>query len=105
MNLDQIKNDYKKMRAPEMEITVPGIRSIEELIQKIMKQDREDERYILKRKIIPLSFGLLCLTIVALLVNIPNIVVLTGCVLIYAGLISILLRFLVDYKKISGVNY
>jgi uncharacterized membrane protein len=70
-----------------------------------MQQDREDERYIFRRKIIPLSFGLLCITIVFLLVNIPNIVVLSGCMLIYAGLISILIRFLIDYKKISGEVY
>ena len=48
MNIDNLKNEFKKLRAQKMDISLHNTATMDDFIQTIRKQDRDDERYILK---------------------------------------------------------
>lgn len=105
MKSNDIKNEFKKIRMPKMEATANDVMNVDDFIQKIRYQDREDERYILKKILLPLLIGLLLFTIVIMRAPIRNIVLFTGCALIYTGMIGAVIIYLVEYKNISKEKF
>lgn len=102
MKIDDLKKEIKKMRAPQMDHTMAdeGFAAFENFIQKLKRQDRQDERYLLRR-IFPMLAGLILFTIVVAVTPIKHPVMLTGCILILLTLIMMLISFFKEYSNIS----
>jgi hypothetical protein len=105
MNIDEIKKEYKKMRMPIMDISMNELNNLEDFVQKIKNQDRNDEKYMLHNKMIPIFIGLFLLTIIMLINPIKTVILLTGMFLIYSGLIYTLILLFMDYRNISKESY
>ena len=56
MNIDDLKKEYKNMRIPQMDISINEFNTLDSFIKTIRKQDKDDEKYILHNKIIPIIF-------------------------------------------------
>ena len=104
MNIDDFKKEFQKRRAPRMDGTVYNS-DMNNLILRIKKQDKEDEKYLLKNKIIPLFIGLLLFTMVIIAVPAVNIIVFLGCIFIFSSLLFVLILWLIDYKNISKESF
>lgn len=105
MDIDKLKNEYKKMRVSKMDVSLNQIDSMGDFIQKIKKQDRDDEKYILHNKMVPLFIGLFFLTLILIIVPVNTFPLLTGVFLIYTGFISTLIFLLMDYREITKESY
>ncbi len=105
MNIEELKRDYKKMRIPMMDISINYFENFDEFIQRIKKQDLDDEKYILHNKIIPVLFGLFFITLIMLLNPVKTTMLLIGTFLIFSGLLSTLLLLFIDYRNISKETY
>jgi len=105
MDIDKLKSEYKNMRVPKMDVSLNGVKNLEDFFQRIQTQDKEDERYLLHNQLIPLIVGLFFMTIIMLINPIKTFFLLTGMFLIFTGLVyTIILKFL-DYKDISKETY
>ena len=67
MDIEALKKEFKMMRAPKMELSIDFENNLNEFIQFIKKQDKEDEKYILHNKMIPALFGLFFIVLIMLL--------------------------------------
>lgn len=105
MDIEELKNEFKKMRVPKMDISINGYNNLEDFVQKIKKQDKDDEKYLLHNKMIPVIVGLFFITIIILLNPIKTVVLLTGLLLVFLGLLFTLVLLLMDYKNISKGSY
>lgn len=105
MNIEEIKKEYKKIRMPKMDISINDFKNFDDFVQRIKKQDLEDEKYILQNKMIPVSFGLFFVLIIMLFNPIKSTILLTGVFLIFLGLISTLILLFIDYRNISKESY
>ena len=105
MKSKSLKDEFKKMKVPEMDITINEANYLEEFVRKIKKQDKEDERYLLHNKVIPILVGLFILTIVMILTSVKTLSLFVGVFLCYLGLVSTLILLFVDYKEISKESY
>jgi len=105
MNIDEIKKEYKKTRMPKMDISVNDFKNFDDFVQKIKKQDLDDEKYILHNKMIPAFIGLFFITIIMLFNPIKSGLLLTGILLIFLGLFSTLILLFIDYRNISKELY
>jgi len=88
-----------------MEALANNVTHLDDLIQRIKSQDQEDERYILKKKLLPLLIGLLFFTTVIMIAPIKNILLFTGCFLIFVGMIGAVIIYLLEYKNISKETF
>jgi hypothetical protein len=70
-------------------------------LQLIKRQDRIDEQYLIKKKIVPVIAGLILLMIVFIVSPITNPLLFSGSILVYLSLLAILVLFFLDYRKIS----
>ena len=84
-----------------MDISINNANNIDDFVQQMKSQDRDDEKYILHNKMIPILIGLIPLTIILIINPIKTFVLLTGIFLIYSGLIYTLILVLMEYKNIS----
>ena len=105
MNIDDFKNEYKKMRGLQMDISINGFNNPDDFLQIIKKQDREDEKYLLHNKMIPIIIGLFFITIIMLLNPIKTAFLLIGTLLIFLGLFCTLILLMRDYRTISKESY
>ena len=105
MNIEEIKKDYKKMRMPKMDISINDFNNFNEFVQRIKKQDRDDEKYILHNKMIPVLFGLFFITIIMLFNPIKTGLLVVGTFLIFLGFMSTLILLFIDYRNISKESY
>ena len=105
MKSKNLKNEFKKMRVSQMDIAIHEVNNMDDFIHKLRKQDREDERYILKKKLLPLLIGLLFFTVAIMIVPIRNIVLFTGCFLVFTGLVTAVILYLIEYKNISKETF
>lgn len=78
---------------------------MQSFIQKLRQQDQDDERYILKNKLIPLFVGLVMMSVVLMITQVKGIVLLAGCFLIFATLLVSLLLVFHEYKEISRERF
>jgi len=105
MNIDDLKNEFKNIRMDKMEISFDRLDGLNGFVQKIKKQDRDDEKYILHNKMIPVLAGLFIITIIMLLNPVKNAPMLAGIFLIFSGLFSTLILLFKDYRNISKEPY
>jgi hypothetical protein len=103
MKIDEIKNELNKMRIPKMNgsLSLDRMDTMEEFIQKIKQQDKDDEKYLLHNKLIPVLIGIFFITIVMLLNPIKSVILLSGCFLTFLGLFITMILLFWDYKNIS----
>jgi hypothetical protein len=111
-NLDDMKADFKGFKFARMNVMQKDKSGTEEenaglrwVIDAVKLQDRADERYILNKKILPVALGIIVLTLLLAFLHIPNLLILAGFILVYAGLVSILILFLRDYRNISSETF
>lgn len=88
-----------------MDISINYFENFDEFVQRIKKQDLDDEKYILHNKIIPVLFGLFFVTIIMLFNPIKTAMLLTGTFLIFSGLMATLILLFIDYRNISKESY
>ena len=105
MDIEILKKEFKKMRAPKMDISIDFENNFNDFFQLIRKQDKEDEKYILHNKMIPTLLGLFSLIIIVLFNPVKTALLLTGFFLIFVGLFSMLILMFLEYKKISKESY
>ncbi len=105
MNIDTFKNEFRQLRAKHMDLPTTEISHIDELIEAIRRQDREDEHYILRKKVLPMAVGLALFTIVVMICPITNTILFTGCLLLFAGLASAMILYLLEYKDITKETF
>jgi UDP-N-acetylmuramyl pentapeptide phosphotransferase/UDP-N-acetylglucosamine-1-phosphate transferase len=96
MNIDDLKHELKKVRAPKMEIGTPG-----EFFERLKAQDRKDERWLLNKRIVPLLIGLIIFIVIVLPFSFVTPMMFVGCLLIMFGLSVTLILSFIDYKDIS----
>ena len=88
-----------------MEISFLQSENLKDFMRQVRKQDREDERYLVRKRLLPLLFGLLFLTFVIMISPIKNMILFWGILLVYAGLVAIGLFSFLDYKNISKEKF
>lgn len=111
-SLDDMKTDFKHFKFTRKQ-TMQGDSSgaaeeyagLRTVMDSVKKLDRSDQRYILNKKILPVALGIVILTLLLTFLQIPNLIVLTGFFLVYAGLVSILILFLRDYRNIINETF
>jgi uncharacterized membrane protein len=105
MNIDEIKKEYKKLRMPPMDISISEFNNLDEFVQKIKNQDKDDEKYLLHNKMIPVLIGIFFITIIMLINPVKTAPLLTGILLVFLGLFSTLILLFNDYRNISTESY
>jgi hypothetical protein len=105
MDIDKLKHEFKKMKVPKMDVSINEVTNTEDFFQKIKNQDKDDEKYILHNRIIPIIVGLFLMIILMLINPIKSALLLTGMFLIFTGLIYTLILSFMDYKNISKESY
>jgi hypothetical protein len=102
-NIDDFKNDFKNMKASDMETSIFADKkeSFDSILKIIKAQDKDDERYLLRKRILPVLIGIIIFSIIMMFITVSNILLFTGCTMIYAGLIAVLVLFFRDYRNIS----
>jgi hypothetical protein len=105
--IDNYKEEFKNLKTSGMKSSAHTHSSDEfqNLLEFIKKLEKKDEKYVLNKEIIPVSSGLIILTIILMFVNVSNFIILSGTIMIYFGLISILLLFIRDYINISKEKF
>ena len=86
MDIEALKKEFKKIRAPKMDISIDFENDLKEFLNLIKKQDKEDEKYILHNKMIPGLLGLFSIIIIILFNPIKTALLLSGFFLIFVGL-------------------
>ena len=107
MNLDDIKKEFRKVRAPKMETAFPSGSTVKapELFERLRRQERRDERFLLNKRIIPVLAGLVLFTAVVIAVPIRTPVMFGGAFLMFASLLAALVLFFKEYKDISRETF
>jgi uncharacterized membrane protein len=107
MNLEEMKKELSKLKAPRFSVSPSEGKehSVKELIRLLRKQDKEDQAYILRRKIIPIAVGIVIFTILLIFNPIRNPVMVTGCVLISGTLLATLALLFIDYMDIAKESF
>ena len=101
MDIETLRKDFKKIRRPKMDISIDVENNLNEFVQLIKKQDKEDEKYVLHNKMIPVLFGLFSIIIIILFNPVKEVLMLTGHFLIFLGFFSTLILVFIDYRNIS----
>jgi hypothetical protein len=105
MNLNNIKKDFQKMGDPRMNELSYDSNSFEDFVSVLRQQEKDDEKYMIKNKILPVLVGLILFTMVVFIIPMTNVVFLLGCVAIELSLGFILYYFYRDYKDISNEKF
>jgi cell division protein FtsW (lipid II flippase) len=105
MNIDELKKEFKQLRMPKMDISINEFKNFSDFVQTIRRQDKDDEKYILHNKILPVIIGLFFVIIIMLLNPLKTVLLLTGLFQIFLGLFVALILLLRDYKNISKETY
>jgi hypothetical protein len=105
MNIDDLKKQYKTVGMPEMDISIKDFTNLEDFIQQIKKQDKDDEKYLLHNKMLPVLIGLLFITLIIILNPIKTALLVGGTLMIFLGLFFTFIFLLMDYKSISQESY
>jgi uncharacterized membrane protein HdeD (DUF308 family) len=105
MITENLKTEFNKIKVPQMEVSLRDSENLANFVQQIRKQDREDERYLFRKRLIPILMGIVCLTFVLMISPIKNIVLFWGYFLVYVGLVAVALLSFLDYKNISKEKF
>lgn len=101
--LDEYKSEYRNLKNQPLATYPEGEQYVfqDSLIRALKRQDHDDKSILLYKRILPISAGIVILTIVFILTHFPNNIILSGSIIVYIGLVSILILFLRDYMRIS----
>ena len=107
MRIDELKEELRKIRAPEVDGATlgEGPGRARAFLGLLKRQDREDERYVLRNRIIPIAVGIVLFGVLMAVNPIHNSVMLGGCLLIFFSLICALVLYLIDYMNISKESF
>jgi len=107
MNIDELKNELRQMRAPKMDLFISSRKKdiANEFFKLLKKQEKRDERYILQKRIIPILVGLIVITLLIIIYPITAPIMCIGCFLMIASFISALILLFIDYKNISKEKF
>ena len=107
MNIDDLRGEIQKVRAPQMDMTLPRGNKVSpaEFFEMIRRQDRKDEKFILYRRIFPLLVGLIGFAVVVIIAPIRTPGMFMGAFLMFLGLLLALLLFSLDYRDISKEEF
>jgi hypothetical protein len=105
--IDSYKKYYKELKTSGMKSTIYAHNDIElnSIVELIKKQDKEDEKYLLHNKMIPLLIGISFIILIMLYNPIKTLVLLTGLALTFLGLFITLILLFVEYRNISKESY
>ena len=105
--IDGYKKYYKELKTSGMKSSTYAHNDIElnSIVELIKKQDKEDEKYLLHNKMIPVLVGLFFITLIMIYNPIKTLVLLTGLTLIFAGLFITLILLFIEYRNISKESY
>jgi hypothetical protein len=105
--LEAMKKALLGLRAPDSALPASKKKenSMEELIRSLRKQEKEDQAFILKRRIVPLAAGIVIFTVILIFLPVRNPVMGAGCFLISASLLTALILCFIDYMDISKESY
>lgn len=105
--IDSYKRYYKNLKSSGMKSSMYAHNDIElkNIVELIKKQDKEDEKYVLHNKMIPVLIGLFLITLIMLYNPIKTPVLLTGLLLIFLGLSVSLILLFREYQNISKESY
>lgn len=105
--LDEYKSEYRNLKTQPLASFPEGEQPVfqDSLLRALKRQDRADKSLLLYKRILPISVGILVLTIVFILTHFPNNIILSGSIIVYLGLVSILVLFLRDYMGISQDDF
>jgi len=106
-NIDDFKEDFKKIKMPDIKALQKADygNAINTFLLWIKRQDKDDEQYMIKQKILPVLIGIIILTFLFMLYPIRNPILLAGCIIVYIGLMAILGLFFMDYRNISKETF
>jgi len=106
-NIDDYKDDFKNMKIPDLKTfqKIEYGEDINNFLNLIKHQDKEDEQFLLRKKIIPVLTGIIILVVVFMIIPVENPVILSGSLMVLFGLISILIMFFKDYRNISKETF
>ena len=105
MNIDDLKKQYKTIRMPDMDISIKEFTNLEDFVQQIKRQDRDDEKYLLHNKMVPVLIGLFSITLIILLSPIKTALLVGGTLMTFLGLFLTFIFLFMDYKSISQESY
>jgi peptidoglycan/LPS O-acetylase OafA/YrhL len=107
MNIDDLKKELHKVRAPKMDTVFPSGKaaSAAEFFERLRRQERKDEKFLLYKRIIPILVGLVILGIGVIGVPIRAPVMFTGAALLFLSMLAALLLFFKDYRDISKETF
>jgi len=105
--IDNYKKYYKQLKTSGMKSSIyaQNETKLNGIIEFIKKQDKEDEKYLLHNRLIPLSIGLILIIIIMLYNPLKTIILLSGLLLIFLGLFITLLLSFREYKNISKESF
>jgi hypothetical protein len=102
MNIDDLKKEFQNVRAPKMDMTFPSGKaaSAAEFFERLRRQERKDEKFMLRKRIIPVIAGLIVFTAVAIAAPVRTPVMFGGAFLLFSSLLAALALFFKDYRDI-----
>lgn len=105
--IDSYKKYYKELKTSGIKSSVyaHNDNELNSTVELIKKQDKEDEKYLLHNKMIPVLVGLFFITLIMLYNPIKTLVVLTGLTLIFLGLFITLILLFLEYRNISKESF
>lgn len=105
--IDSYKKYYKELKTSGMKSSIytHNDTDLNSIVERIKKQDKEDEKYLLHNKMIPVLVGLFFITLIMLFNPIKEFVLLTGLALIFLGLFITLILLFIEYRNISKESY
>jgi predicted permease len=107
MNIDDLKRELEKRctQQPIKSKHKRGVGAVEMFVENIKKQDKEDKRYMIKQRFLPLLIGLLVMVTLILLNPIKNIILMTGSAVITVSLFVTLVLYFLDFRNISRESF
>jgi hypothetical protein len=105
--IDSYKKYYKELKTSGMKSSIYAHNDTElnSIVELIKKQDKEDEKYVLHNKMIPVLVGMFFITLIMLYNPIKTLILLTGLTLIFLGLFITLILLFLEYRNISKESY
>ncbi len=107
MNIDDLKKEFQNVRAPKMDTTSLSGKtaSTADFFERLRRQERKDERFLLGKRIVPVLAGLVIFAAVVIAAPIRTPVMFGGTFLMFASLLAALVLFLKDYRDISRETF
>jgi len=107
MNIDDLKKEIKHRKSiKQSESNKKREGDVMEFFMDNMKwQDKEDKKYLIRQRLIPLLIGLLAMIILFFFMHLKNTLLIAGSITITGTLLITLVLHYLDFKNISKETY